>query len=46
MKELILKTILEGAGLGALLLLVCAVGMGFLAAMLAGIMTLFIHSIL
>lgn len=53
MKELILKTILEGAGLSALLLLVCAVGirkgtvgMGFLAAMLAGIMTLFIHSIL
>ena len=46
MKELILKTILEGIGLGALLLLVCAAGMGFLAAMLAGIMTLFIHSIL
>ena len=33
MRELILKTILEGIGLGALLLLVCAVGMGFLAAM-------------
>lgn len=43
MRELILKTILEGVGLGALLLLVCAVGMSFLAAMSAGIMTLFLH---
>ena len=43
MKELILKTILEGIGLGSLLLLVCAVGMGFLESMLAGIMTLFFN---
>lgn len=43
MKELILKTLLEGLGLGALLVLVCAVGMAVIAAALSAIMLLFIH---
>ena len=47
---MILQTILEGLGLGALLILVCAVGirkgavgMAVIAAVLAAIMTVFIR---
>ena len=47
---MILQTILEGFGLGVLLVLVCAVGickgtagMAVISAVLAGIMTVFVH---
>ena len=47
---MILQTILEGFGLGVLLVLVCAVGirkgaagMVVISAVLAGIMTVFVH---
>ena len=47
---MILQTILEGFGLGGLLVLVCAigickgaVGMVVISAVLAGIMTVFVH---
>ena len=39
---MIFQTILEGLGLGALLVLVCAAGMTVIAAALSGIMTVFI----
>ena len=37
------QTILEGIGLGVLLVLVCAAGMAVIAAALAGIMAVFIR---
>ena len=44
---MILQTILEGFGLGGLLVLVCAVGIrkgtAGISAVLAGIMTVFVH---
>ena len=47
---MILQTILEGLGLGALLILVCAggirkgaIGMAVIAAVLAAMMTIFLH---
>ena len=40
---MIFQTILEGLGLGALLVLVCAAGMAVTAAVLAAIMTVFIR---
>ena len=40
---MIFQTILQGLGLGALLVLVCAVGMAVIAAALSGIMTVFIR---
>ena len=40
---MIFQTILEGLGLGALLVLVCAAGMTVIAAALAGIMAVFIR---
>ena len=50
MSELILKTIFEGLLLGALLVLVCAVGirkgavgLAITAAILSAVMTIFIH---
>ena len=49
-KGMILQTILEGLGLGALLILVCAggirkgtIGMAVIAAVLAAIMTIFLY---
>ena len=40
---MIFQTILEGLGLGALLVLVCTAGMAVIAAALSGIMTVFIR---
>ena len=40
---MIFQTILEGLGLGALLVFACAVGMAVIAAALAGIMAVFIR---
>ena len=40
---MIFQTILEGLGLGALLVLVCAAGMAVMAAVLAGIMAIFVR---
>ena len=40
---MIFQTILEGLGLGTLLVLVCAAGMAIIAAALSGIMAIFIR---
>ena len=40
---MIFQTILQGLGLGALLVLVCAAGMVVIAAALSGIMAVFIR---
>ena len=40
---MIFQTILQGLGLGALLVLVCAAGMAVMAAVLAGIVAVFIR---
>ena len=40
---MIFQTILEGLGLGALLVLVCAAGMAVITAALSGIMTIFVR---
>ena len=40
---MIFQTILEGLGLGALLVLVCAAGMAVMAAVLGGIMAIFVR---
>ena len=40
---MIFQTILEGLGLGALLVLVCAAGMAVIAAVMAAIMAVFVR---
>ena len=40
---MIFQTILEGLGLGALLVLVCAAGMAVIAAVLSAIMAVFVR---
>ena len=40
---MIFQTILEGLGLGALLVLVCAAGMAVIAAVLVAIMAVFVR---
>ena len=40
---MILQTILEGLGLGALLVFVCAAGLAVIAAALSGIMAIFVR---
>ena len=40
---MIFQTILEGIGFDALPVLVCAMGMAVIAAVLAGIMAVFVH---